>query len=90
MREESSQMIKTFDQQGDFAAARAAENWLHEGGYSVGSSERGAPRGIMRGDVLIAKWRNLSRRERATLDGQMTGDMRNGPVTVELFHPGAQ
>jgi hypothetical protein len=79
-------MIKTFDQQGDFAACDAAESWLREGGYSVGSCERGSPRGIMRGDVPIAKWRNLSPRERKTLDGIMRGDMRNGPVTVEIFH----
>lgn len=82
-------MIKTFEQHGDFAAKRAAIEWLHDGGYSVGSSCVGSPCGIMRGDVLIAKWRNLTPHERETLDGQMTGDMRNGPVTVELFHPGA-
>jgi hypothetical protein len=78
-------MIRSFDQQGDFSACAAATQWLHEGGYSVGIMQGPAPRGIMRGDVLIAKWRNLSPRERATLDGQMTGDMRNGPVTVEIF-----
>jgi hypothetical protein len=78
-------MIRTFDQPGDFAAQAAAKQWLHERGYSVGIMEADAPRGIMRGDVLIAKWCNLSPRERATLDGQMTGDMRNGPVTVEIF-----
>jgi hypothetical protein len=83
-------MIKTFDQKGDFAACYAAESWLHESGYSAGSMQRGAPRGIMRGDVLIAKWRNLSPQDRAALDGQMTGDMRNGPVTVEIFHFGAK
>jgi len=82
-------MIKTFHEQGDFAAAGAAEQWLHENGYSVGSSQRGSPRGIMRGDVLIAKWRNLSSRERAALDGQMTGDMRAGPVVIEIFYLGA-
>lgn len=83
-------MIKTFHEQGDFAAADAAEAWLHENGYSVGSSQRGAPRGIMRGDVLIAKYRNLTPRERAALDGQMTGDMRSGPVVIEIFHLGAE
>lgn len=44
----------------------------------------------MRGDVLIAKYRNLTPRERAMLDGQMTGDMRNGPVVIEIFHLGAE
>lgn len=30
------------------------------------------------------KWRNLNRVERAMLDGELTGDPRNGPITVEL------
>lgn len=81
-------MIKTFHEQGDFAACAAADQWLYDNGYSVGSPQRGAPRGIMRGDALIAKWRNLTPRERATLDGQMTGDMRSGPVVIEIFHLG--
>jgi hypothetical protein len=83
-------MIKTFDQQGDFAANYAAEQWLREAGYSVGIMERGSPRGILRGNYLIMKWRNLSPQDRKALDGQMTGDMRNGPVTVEIFHFGAK
>ncbi len=81
-------MIKTFHDEGDFAAQAAAKEWLRENGYSVSIMQAGSPRGIMRGDVLIAKWRNLSPRERATLDGQMTGDMRNGPVTIEIFYLG--
>lgn len=81
-------MIKTFHDQGDFAAQAAAKRWLHHNGYSVGIMQDGSPRGIMRGDVLIAKWKNLSLREKATLDGQMTGDMRAGPVVIEIFHLG--
>lgn len=38
----------------------------------------------MRGDVLIAKWHNLSAKERAECDGVMTGDFRNGPVTINI------
>lgn len=83
-------MIKTFHDQGEFAAKAAATQWLHENGYSVGSSCVGCPCGIMRGDVFIAKYRNLTPREKATLDGQMTGDMRNGPVVIEIFHLGAE
>lgn len=82
-------MIKTFHEQGDFAAQAAAKRWLHERGYNVGPSERDSPRAIMRGDVLISKWRYLSPHERKTLDGIMRGDMRNGPVTVEIFPIGA-
>lgn len=83
-------MIKTFHEQGDFAAQAAAKRWLHDRGYSVGAMQDWSPRGIMRGDIIIAKWKNLSLREKAMLDGQMTGDMRNGPVTVEIFHIGAE
>lgn len=81
-----SDFIKTFDQAGTFAATRAAEQWLKENGYSVGPGcAPSRKRGILRGDTWdIAKWRNMTQRERAALDGVMTGDMRDGPVTVSL------
>lgn len=75
---------KTFDQRGDFAAMYAAEAWCNDQGLSVGANQRGAPRGLKRGDYRVAKWRNLNERERAGLDGTMTGDMRDGPVTVTI------
>jgi hypothetical protein len=79
-----SEIAMTFANTGDFAAMYAAEDWCKQNGYSVGSSQRGSPRGLLRGDWLIAKWRNLTAAERRQLDGQMTGDMRNGPVTVRV------
>ncbi|WP_206078656.1 hypothetical protein [Allomesorhizobium camelthorni] len=48
--------------------------------------QRGAPRGILFGLYDIAKWKNLSSADRRALHGVMTGDMRNGPVSVEIFH----
>lgn len=77
-------MKKVFDEAGDFSACNAAEKWCKENGVSVGSMQRGDPRGLIRGDVSIAKWRNLRQADKDALDGQMTGDMRNGPVTVLL------
>ena len=74
----------TFINSGDFAAARAAEDWLRENGYSWGAMQRNDPRAIYNGDYVIGKWRNLSPYERANADGTMTGDMRKGPVTVTL------
>lgn len=74
-----------FNESGDFKAMNAAEDWCTENGISVGSAERGSPRCLMRGDFAVAKWRNLSASERQECHGVMTGDMRNGPVTVELF-----
>ena len=74
----------TFHDTGDFAAVRAAESWLSERGYSWGAMQQGAPSAIYKGRHLIGKWRNLSPGDRANADGQMTGDMRNGPVTITL------
>jgi hypothetical protein len=75
----------TFSNVGEFKAMQAAEDWCAEQGISVGPCQRGDPRGLLRGDFYVAKWRNLSEDERAALDGLMTGDMRNGPVIVGLW-----
>lgn len=77
-------LVKTFSDPGDFSAMRAAEDFLREAGFSIGSNQRGDPRGIMFGDVDISKWRNLSRADRRALHGYAEGDMRNGPVTVTI------
>jgi len=71
-----------FDRVGDFAATYDAEAWLKNHGYSFGPMQRGSPRGIMKGDVDIGKWRNLSIEEINQLDGSITGDGRNGPIFV--------
>ncbi len=86
-------LVKTFSQKGDFEAVTAAEDFLRVAGFSIGSSERGSPRAIMFGDYDISKWRHLDQRERDALHGQMTGDGRNGPLTVTIFEsapPGAK
>lgn len=78
---------KVFDQAGEFAAFKAAQAWLKARGFSVGSLMRGAPIGIMLGDVKIAKWRNLDAEDRADLHGIMTTptySYREGPVTVRI------
>jgi hypothetical protein len=80
----SDPIVMTFADVGDFQACYAAERWCAENGYSVGPGCVGSPRGLLRGDWLIAKWRNLTKQERAELDGQMTGDMRSGPVTIRV------
>jgi hypothetical protein len=82
-----STITETFAQPGTFEAMRAAEAWCAQRGISVGSCERGSPRGLLYGEITIAKWRNLNRRERAELHGEMTGDMRNGPVHVSICEP---
>jgi hypothetical protein len=83
-------LVKTFDQPGDFEAMHAAETFLETAGFSVGRMQRGDPRGILFGDFDIAKWRNLNARERAGLHGHLIGDMRAGPVTIRIFEKAPQ
>lgn len=75
---------KRFTDAGDFKAMDAAEAWCKARGIAVGWMQRPDPRGLLLGDFVISKWRNLNARERSELDGTMTGDMRHGPVTVTL------
>ncbi len=77
----------TFDDTPEFAAKRAAEAWCRERGISAGPCQQHQPRGLATNGVVLAKWRNLNDSERRQLDGQMTGDMRHGPVTVTLNRP---
>jgi hypothetical protein len=79
-----SVMRKTFDQQGAFEAMRAAEKWCDENGISYGRSQADAPTGLLRGNFDISKWRNMSKAEIAALDGTMTGNLRDGPVIIQI------
>ena len=75
-----------FSGAGDFDAMHAAERYLRQRGFSIGQLQGPAPRAIMFGAYdFIAKWRNLTPAERKSSHGQMTGDMRSGPVTVTIF-----
>jgi hypothetical protein len=78
-------LVKTFFETGAFEAMTAAETFLRTAGFSIGSNERGSPRGIMFGDYDISKWRNLNARERLALHGRATGNMREGPVEIRIF-----
>jgi hypothetical protein len=78
-------MKKIFDAiGGNFEACREAEEWCEERGISVGAVERGQPRGLIVEPCYLGKWSKLSGPERRQLHGTMTGDMRHGPVTIEL------
>jgi hypothetical protein len=83
-KEVSMDIEMVFVGSGDFEATNKAEQWCAEQGVSIGSMQRGAPRGLMRGDFVIAKWRNLSDAEIAALDGRMIGDGRNGPIHLRI------
>ena len=77
-------MKLVFDQKGTFEAKYAAEKWCQENGVSYGSSCARGPTGLLRGNYCIAKWHNLTPKERSELDGTMSGDLRDGPVTITL------
>lgn len=69
----------------DFSAHYQAEKFIREHGGSYGSMERGAPIGvIMKKDVLISKWRNLSKQDRIELDGVLESG-RSAPATLFLY-----
>lgn len=69
---------------GDFAAVRRAEQLLQAHGFSVGSTQRGSPRGILFGDYDIQKWRNLNEADRAALHGVLDGD-RASDAQIEIW-----
>lgn len=74
----------TFAQEGTFKALHAAQAWLRLHGYSCGSTCSMGPVGILKGDYCIAKWRNLTRKERSELDGTLDGNFREGPLVLRL------
>ena len=81
----------TFDQSGDFVAVDLARVWLKDHGYSCGSMCMDMPIGILKGYWRIAKWKNLTAKERTQLDGQLISkDFRNGPVTIQLKDPATE
>lgn len=73
----------TFEHDGDFVAANYAEAFLASAGFSVGTQQRGAPRGILYGLYDIQKWRNLSERDKAGLHGTLSSG-RIDPATIKL------
>ena len=78
--------VKVFESTGEeWSACVAAELWCHENGISVGAMQGPSPRGLLRGEHEISKWRNMTSKEKQQLHGLMIGNWRNGPVQVEMF-----
>ena len=75
---------KTFTDAGTFEALHAAQKWLTQNGYSYGSSCVMHSIPVMKGDFIIAKWKNLTKGEIKQLDGEVSGELREGPITVRL------
>ena len=78
--------VITFTQEGEFKAYYAACAWCEEHGYSYGSMQRDAPIGVLKGNWIIAKWRNLTLKERQELDGTIScvETFRKAPVHVVI------
>ena len=75
---------KTFENDGnDFSSIRDARKWLDENGYSYGPMCAMSPIAILKGNVQIAKWRNLSTKDKKLLHGHIEqGNYRSGPARV--------
>jgi hypothetical protein len=86
MREAGSSMRTTieFTNAGTFAAARAAEQWLRDRGFSYGPSQADGPQAIWYGDCTISKWRNLSAAEKRECHATLDGNGREGPMRITL------
>ena len=84
MTDADDMMVVRFDQAGTFKAIHAAEQWCREHGVSYGPTDRSHVRGLMVGDFLIAKWHNLTAKERHECHGTITGDGREGPLVLRI------
>ncbi len=71
----------------DWAAQTAAENWCNAMGLSLGPNDRTHKRGVLLGNFHIAKYHNLTVRERSRLHGVLYGDSRREPLTIMLVDP---
>lgn len=84
---------KVFSHTGtDFSAVGAAEKWLKEKGFSLGTMCSPEPSAIVHGNTYVPKWKHLSHEDQAELDGvAIATNWRTGDVTVHLkFDPDKQ
>lgn len=78
-------IFKDFVEIGEWEAVNAVEKWLSDRGFSFGTMQGDAPRGIRFGEFRIAKWRNLSVDDIKAFDGLIGNTSRYGPVRVTIF-----
>lgn len=65
-----------------------ARHWLTQNGYSVGSGQADAPAGILKGDYLISKMRNMTKKEQSELDGHLyTGHSQDAKIVIKRNQP---
>ena len=77
----------TFKNDGtDHSGLRACQSYLKEHGFSYGAMQRDDPMAVFKGEVAIAKWRNLNHYEKQIVDGtiESVGGFRNGGARLTL------
>lgn len=67
-----------------FPTETTAQKALSSNGFRLGALQRDDPRGIMHGDFIIMKWRNLDAKDKDELHGVYVREFRDGPVTITL------
>lgn len=69
----------------EWVAKRAAESFVKAAGWSIGPSDRSQCRGVLFSTaVAVSKWHVLTSIEQAGCDAVVTGDSRNGPLTLTV------
>lgn len=81
---ERGEYSATFRSPLTFGAMGDAEAFLRDRGFAVGACEGTNPRAVMLDYGFVGKWSKLSPSDREDLHGLMSGDMRHGPVTVDI------
>lgn len=81
-------MTRTFPNTGEpFSGLLAARAWCRENDHACGTPA-GGPIGVHRGrETRIEKWRNMTIRQRASLDGRLVpvfGSWKNDGVVLVL------
>jgi hypothetical protein len=76
--------VKVFEGTEDFKAQHAAEKWCRDNGISYGDTCAMAPQALLFGNYSIAKWRNLTAKERNQVHGVIEDSRREGSVTVKI------
>lgn len=80
---------KIFPKGDTFQAITEAEKYLKKNGYSLGSMQREAPIGIAKGEVYIAKWRDIALSDYSLLDGVIVPieerNFREGGAKIIFF-----
>ena len=77
MTQEKREQIK-------FPSEEIAQQAVKDAGFCIGELARDEPRGLMFEYDYIAKWRNLTRAEKAELHGAYHRHGRGGPVTITI------